>query len=235
MKEEHNLALIDKILSGQASAEEKLAFDQLMENDQEFSALVKDVELIQEGIQYAATKDELKNFVQTLDKKNPIVFWRIAAAISLLTVCAFSIYWFNRPADYYQEYYGRYTALTFQAPRGIADLYELKTSLLNDYKKGNGDQESLIQVQNLLEAYPNDQDLLLLCGLLLMETGSVEAAMDYLVKIDARDLSSISSYYLSLAYLKLGDYEKARIELKGVVEPDSLIDVAEQLLMKLDE
>lgn len=235
MEDQYYIELIDKNLAGKASKEEKMEFDQLLIKDQNFREVVEDMNLIVEGVQYASTKEELKNYIQTIDKNKSFVLWKIAASISILAVCVFSVYWFNRPSDYYQDYYGRYAALNFQAPRGISDLYEMKSDLLEDYKEGAEGEEALNKIKKLLEEYPNDQDLLLLYGLMLMDTGNVEASINYLEKIDESDLSSISSYYLSLAYLKSGENNKAIIKLKAVVEPDSLVDIAAKLLMKLDE
>lgn len=234
---------IERYVDGDMTAQETQAFEQQLATDPELNLLHKREQSIINGIRrYGMEKDvQFLRKLETSLSKEPsrslLKPWHYAIAASLLLLVV--SYWSLRnsqpdPAGLFEAYFKPYPGLSNAATRGTSDKSR-RTVAVQLYESGQ--YESARTQLDLILAEESDPELLLLLGNTNLILGRLdEAKSNFTTLSDEFDVLDVQArWYLSLCYLKEGNVEKAREELRQLSATEiSYAQKAKELLRKVE-
>ena len=230
MKEEDELAksrieVIEAYLNNELTEETQKLFNQWAIEDDSF---LDEIELHRQLAGELKNTDrlEFRSLLQEAEKQHvkqsqirrfaPPRLLRIAAAIIVMAAIAspFLYYYMqSSPDKLFKAYYASYE--TSMISRGENEAQSLDSALIAYENKDFS--TALITFQRLLSENKENDAATFFCAMCQMELGDFSAAINLYNKLieDANNLFvEQSHWYISLAYLKLGDLEKAKAHLK---------------------
>ena len=245
MEKEH---LIDKYVQGTISEDERLVLEKLKLEDPDIQKeidLLSDLKIVTE----LEDKTDLKNLLKETEAKlkqgetkviplfKKAKFW--IAAASIVIVVAIGITSLLNPFspsldELYAENFEPYKNVVNPSVRSDEDIDAEKQAFIS-YENGNY-SEALTQFKALYEGTSKSYFLLYQANC-FMALSNTKQAIPLLEKHSTEDtpLAIRSKWYLSLAYLKEGNKEKARELLTEVISEGGFkTTAATRLLQKLD-
>ena len=219
--------LIEQHLEGKLSEQDQTAFEKRIANDPELMAEVKLHEELKKNISDTSLMDFKEKIAAAENdyfghsKDNPFVRHRaslIAAALLLLLSVSFLIKYFDQPpmtgGELFTAYFEPYTNVI--SVRG-ADSEKRLESAMALYDKGNyplaiNQLEQLDTAERPMVAF--------YLGISHLAADNHVLAKPYFEKFafsKNNPLGPAASWYLALAHLKTGDYEKAKVLLTRVL------------------
>lgn len=239
MLNQEEFELIERFLEEKLEKDQMVLIRKRIESDQDFASLVDEIREMQLGIQRAALAEKLDSFHADLTEQKefkpirsirPLWFW--SGAASLFLVMTAGIWWIigqESPEEKrYQAYFSADPGLvTSMASEGN---YEFDRAMV-DYKDGNY-ANAISRWEKLLVEKPKNDTLNYFLGTALLSAKQDRKSVDFL-ELVAKDSSSgfysDANWYLGLAYLKLGEKEKAINYLSTSLRPE-----AEKLISELE-
>lgn len=214
------MELIERFHAGELLPEELTAFNDRLETDSIWRRKVDEVKWLLLGIQEASLKQRLESFHSAIPVNHITVSKtrvlpmarRILVAASLLLLVSLSLWWFLGRTSASGRLYSRYyqTDPGLVTAMGNADDYAFEKAMV-DYKNGNY-KEALASWAVQLSRRPSSDTLQYFTAAAQQALGNEKEAISLLEKV-ANNASSSFKYeacwYLGLAYLKLGDRDRA--------------------------
>jgi tetratricopeptide (TPR) repeat protein len=253
----NDIELIEKFLGGVMSEEEKSRFESRRLNDKEFNAMLKDMDLLVEGIRESGARSSKEEKLGRLKFHSEIMrmeedaeahessrskgrvvplyrrpqFVALAAAIALLIV---AIPFYNQgPSkdDLFKAYFEPFDSPGSDTKRGTNEITD-KAKAYDAYD--NGRYEEAIA---LFEKMQNDDPIMHLClGNAQLKVGQLEKAefnFNHLLA-EHEDLVTPARWYLALTYLKQNKVERAKSNLWQITKSSTYGEKARKLLKELD-
>lgn len=237
---EEKLDWIEKYLEGGLDEDQKKTIEHLLNIDAEFRGQLEDLKLIQLAIKEVDIESQLEVFHNKIDqnKRKSSVrkihpFLKIAASISIFLLSGVGLWWFlhhNKSEDkLYAQYYkpdpGLPTVMSSSADYTFDEAMQA-------YKLGSY-QEAALSWEKQLKTKVNNDTLNYFLGSTYLAQGKLEAAIEKFDSVLANKASIFledASWYKGLAYVKLGQLNKAKQTIIHVDHPKK-----EQLLKELDK
>jgi len=214
-------SLIVKFFENTLSPEELTEFNELMDNNEDFRKEVEFQKELKEVI-LLSDRENIKQELKAIEpgaRKSKFKMWPIAASfVVLLGISAF--WWFSdpnvNPEELFDAQFEPYRNVVQPIERG-SDTKDLRILAFRAYEEGNYDI-ALEGFNNLLEKY-NDSRIHFYKANVLLQLGKTEEAIDILEKnmTEADSLVEKHHWYLALAYLKIGEDDKAISQLKPLI------------------
>ncbi len=237
---QEQLEAIERYTNNTMSGEELLSFEERLQTDVEFKALVDDVQTMLLGIEAQSLKEQLDEFHEELPKTQVIEepsskvrsfqFRKIAVAAVL--VIALGSFWFlnqNSNSSLYAKYFTPDPGLP--TTMSTTKNFEFYDAMVN-YKQG--DYKIAIKKWEKLSVKAPDNDTLnYFLGVAHLANKNEKTAIGFLEKTTKNPqfiLLNDAYFYLGLSYLKKGDIEKAKANLK-----QSSVESSKELLSKLED
>src|SRR5690606_9044525 len=236
MNKEH---LIENYFLDKLSLQEQEAFNNLLEHDPEFKAQVAFESKVRKSIfvqKHQDLKSQLKSVEENLPKKRSNNSYWIAASVVLLLSLGF--YWMFRPlsteqlfADYYQP--------AANTTHPIVRDHNTQESQISQAFIAYESQDYKVAQELFSSVYSATQEseLLLYQGISCLELNNTQEAIRVLLSHKHMNDSLVhkTEWYLALAYLKSGETEKAKAQLKEVINHPQGYNIhqAKELLAKL--
>jgi len=237
-----NETLINSYFEGSLTESQQEDFDRLLMSDPAFAA---DFEFQQE-LQGSLKKNErqqIKNMLFNLNEatekpKTKVISmrpWLVAAsAVFLIGISAWLFFFTNTSLDSGQLYdvnFVPYENVVHPIERG-EQLEDLKTKAFTAYEDEN--YRLALELFKELQQKHADSYIDFYKGIVLMQLNKPEEAIPVLESYIASngELKDRATWYLALAYLKIGDYAKSKIELEKLIQMDSFKTKAAEELLK---
>lgn len=222
----HNDEKILNYLDGLMNADEKSEFESQLKQNPQLQQQVDDFRVAIEGLRQAGTREKVsslhREIMQELKKdqvpakvinmKRAVRYTMAVAASVLLILVGIQTfkYFNNTPEKLYNETFVEYSVSN---ERGTT---ENTTTIGNDYKNRN--YAGVIKDAQTNNLSPKDS---FLTALSFLQTGNTSSAIQWLNRINANNpYYQDAEFYLSLAYLKNKDYDKA-LDLMQQIHDDS--------------
>ncbi|MEQ8702975.1 MAG: tetratricopeptide repeat protein [Phaeodactylibacter sp.] len=233
---------IDEYLSDQLSAADQQAFEEELNRDPELRRQVdlqRDMAfLLSHQKDRAALKAQMEqtgaDFFAEAPSSRPKarIRWIGWAATAAAAAILLFVLWpvFVQP-DLYQQY-AEFPPLAL-SEKGTATTNWAAT----EQTFNTGDYtEAVEQLEDYLQAFPNDQQARLYLGISRMETGQLTNArlLFAIVATKAPGLSDYAQWYTALSYLKEGDKEAARSVLEQIEAGTTFYGQAQEVLGALE-
>jgi hypothetical protein len=191
----------------------------LLENEQEAEAILEDLDSAIEE-KFGSTA------VEQLEKKKRVIpVWLSVAAGALILILSAWWLWFGSksPEQLYTQYFTPLeNDLSVSLMGAETDNSALAISLKHYSARRYG--EAVFSIGQYLKMYPENQALRVYYGISLMETGAVTEAIKQFETIDKKAISTnyqqAIDWYLSLAYLKANQPEKAKQLLQKISDQE---------------
>lgn len=250
MANENQYEQLDRYLDGAMPEEEHQAFEAALEQDEQMQKallLQRDLRAGIDQLGHTALRDRLRQIHQeeVRGHEAPIVplrsdrgLWRRWAAVAALLVAAVGLlYWaVNRnelaPGDLYASHYEPYPLSLTQrgASEQLAQQQAETAYLAGDYAT------ALPLLQRLIQADPNDGELVLATAIAEWETGKVSEALTRLQGLEGNALLKDRAFwYQAMIHLKNEDWAAAKTALGTVAadEGSRFVEPARELLDQL--
>lgn len=229
-------ASIEKYLLGNASAEERIAFENKIATDSSWASKVNEVKLLLAGIETASLKDRLDTYHANIKKNQPrqdggrIVLlrrkWLVAASVALLVAVSAWLYISgqNKYETLYTAYYKPDPGL--MSAMGVGDNYLFNKAML-EYKTGNY-KEAISEWSKLKTGTSQNDTLDYFLGAAQQADGNSAAALILLRSVTSDTQNPFykdACWYTGLALLKQGSINEAipYLEKSGRSESIELI------------
>ena len=244
---EKDIALLERYFDAELNEEEKNYFASRVEHDKDFNALVHREKIIIGAIRNQGLLDNLaylKSIEEKIEGNHSIPFssnfktWHYysAAAVIVLLIGVKFLFPIQQQSseELFTSYFKAYPNMFEPILRGT-DVATQRTEAFQAYEQGNYEKASLLFTE-LLKEDKEPGILLLLSNSNLMRGQVAEAQKNLVTLIEESDELDIQAkWYLSLAYLKSGDKEKARKILRELGGTEiSYASKAKELLEKVD-
>lgn len=211
--------------------EEKKDFESLLETDDELKAELELTRLAIEGVMDQGLRNELGTIHDKLDAgtkqaKQVNMKWYLAAAASVLLVASIFVVQWDRSQVNHQElaeaYFTPYPNLLIKRGDNHGSSKELLEAYsLNDFHK----------VDSLYEFVTEEEDLITLyAAIAKLAMELPKEAIDLLSPLQQSKCKEQAVWYMSLAYLQLGDIEKSRELLSTISEGQFNYNEAQEIL-----
>ncbi|MEQ8244131.1 hypothetical protein [Fulvivirga sp.] len=222
MTPKEQIELFDNFINGNLSGDEKLAFENRLNNDLKLKEEFDEYRLIIAGIvEHGAKglKEKLKEREEYYrrSRTNAKMYYKIAAAILLVMVSTFLILKYAYSpnlASLYLKYYEPYPNIVDPLDRtGNSEV--LSAYQLYELGKYNETIEKLSAIpDNIIK--PSS---LFYLGQAYMATSELEKALDCFQKIeDSSNYYQIAQWHIALTFLKLNDVEQVEKQLETIIE-----------------
>lgn len=241
--------LIDKYLDGELEGDKLQIFEKMMEEDSEFLREVdfqkevreaiaeEDVLELREKLQRIAESDQEK--CRTIPGKK-IVYTMAAAVIGIVLMAGtwLLLKQFNPdPSELYAQYYSPYeNVYSIRSAVTQNTMEEPATKAFRNYNK-NDWTEAEKYFASAINNNPGNISYLFYAGIVKLELNKTEEALHHFKKViqEEEGLFTQQAYwYISLAYLKSGNTDKAESYLNFIVDHEMIRkEEAESLLDKI--
>jgi tetratricopeptide (TPR) repeat protein len=244
---EKDIALLERYFDAELNEEEQKNFASRVEQDKDFNALVQREKVIIGAIRNQGLLDNLaylKSIEEKIEGNHSIPlssnfktwhYYSAAAVIVLLIAVKFLLPSSQQTSqELFTSYFKAYPNMFEPTVRGANEVTK-RTEAFQAYEQGNYKKASLLFTELLKEN--QEPGVLLLLGNANLMLGQVAEAQKNLVTLieESDDLDIQAKWYLSLAYLKSGDKEKARKILRELGGTEiSYASKAKELLEKVD-
>ncbi len=240
---EERFDLIDRYFENALSPKERLEFNDLLQNNEEFRKEFLFHKDLKEAItrhQNEELKETLGKFETNLNKNSRFsvvpVKWLAAASLAvLLSLGSWMVknHVFPSNETIFETYYEPYPNTVFPIVRG-SELHTIEYRAFLAYEAG--EYHKAINLFNSVEN-PNEKHIEFYRGLCLLSVGKTEDAIRTLIPLTEPDQGTLqnmdcrqkATWYLGLAYLKQGKEEEARYFM------DILRNQNEELRFKKEE
>jgi tetratricopeptide (TPR) repeat protein len=254
-----DIELIEKFLGGVMSEEEKSRFENRRASDKEFNAMLKDMDLLVEGIKGSAAKSTKEEKLERLGFHSEIMrmeedaqteesadtakrviplyrrpqFLALAAAIALLITLV--PFYYEGPSNdkLFIKYFEPFDSPGSGTERGTNTISD-KGKAYEAYDNGRYD-EAVILFEDLLRK--TDDPIIHLClgnaQLQLGQLDKAEKSFNY-VLTEHEDLVTPAKWYQALTYLKQNRMERAKSTLWQISKSSTYGEKAQNLLKDLD-
>ena len=250
MANENQYEQMDRYLDGSMPKEEHQAFEAALEQDEQMQKallLQRDLRAGITRLGHSAFRDRLRQIheEEVGGHEAPVVplgsergLWRRWAAVAALLVAAVGLlYWaVNQtelaPGDLYASHYEPYPLSLTQrgAPEQVAQQQAETAYLAGDYAT------ALPLLQGLVQADPNDGELVLATAIAEWETGKTNEALTRLQTLENHPLLKDRAFwYQAMIHLKQDDRAAAKSALEAVIadEGSRLAEPARELITQL--
>lgn len=241
--EEHDIALIDRHLRGELSADEIRDVDRRLAEDKAFAELHEDLRHIEKGLQLAELSRALGVIQQAEEaaKGNgtgrTILGWRlwlpIAASVSLIVVAA----WFfltkaTKPEELFAQYFEVYPNVEAPIYRdsSVADSLPAKDLAFRHYAEE--DFEGAIALFESI-AEP-DEGTRFYLGMSYLAKGDAGKAIEVFqnLRSEAVDYKTQIDWFLALAFIKNDDAQNAAALLKELAASGTAYEERSRAILK---
>ena len=229
-----NNYLIEGYFSGTLTEEEEALFQEKMENDPDFAQTVRDLEMLENGLN-ALGFDEIakdiedwemnylarRTVTQSIARRS--VFWRYTGIAASLLMLVGVTYMLNRvqkqstPADVFVQYYEPYdNMITFRD--SVSSSEELLQSGMEAYEEEDFSL-AITVLQEYIKTAEDDLRPYIYLGISQMELGKYSDADESFVKVmTLNSYRQQAQWYRVLNYLKTGNQKKAISYMKEVLD-----------------
>lgn len=224
------LESIERYLLGETSAEERLAFENKLQEDGAWAAKVDEVKLLMLGIEKAELKERLHEYHNDIKKNGANAAggktiglnrkWLVAASVVMLA--SLSVWFFTIRPDKYEKLYATYFQPDpgLMSAMGVGENYAFNKAML-DYKTGNY-KKAIAEWDKLRTDMPGNDTLEYFLGVAQQANGNNTAAIGLLQKA-ANDSNNPfykdACWYIGLALLKKGNIQESIIWLEKSGHP----------------
>jgi len=215
--------LIEKYFSNSLSPKEQLKFNELLHTDEKFKIELDFQKDLQKVI-YRNQRNDLKKVLQNFEQHKPVVKllniskkWLVAASILLIVGLGYIFLKndnYSSPDDLFVQNYEPYRNIVLPVARG-ATSNTIEQSAFVAYENGN-----YRKAINLFNSVPNknDQYIQFYKAMCYMSLNKPKDAISLLKIITESDYNlnsginfkELANWYLALAYLDLGEIERAK-------------------------
>lgn len=250
MANENRYEQLDRYLDGTMTPEEHRAFEAALEQDKQMQKallLQRDLRAGIDRLGHTALRDRLRLIHQEEvgEQEAPVVslgsdrgLWRRWAAVAALLVAAVGLlYWAVHqtaltPGDLYASHYEPYPLSLTQrgAPEQVAQQQAEMAYQSGDYST------ALPLLHRLVQADPDDGELVLATAIAEWETGKTDEALTRLQSLEDHPLLKDRAFwYQGMIYLKQENWAGAQTALEAVAadEGSRFMESAGELLEKL--
>jgi len=235
MREEEDIALIDRFLEGSLSEAEAESVKKRIGSDKEFASLYNDMKYLVASTRVVGRRD-LIDFLKKEDAKSSGQgvqwYWLSGVAAVITLVVAFFIFRDTGNA-LVDEYFAPYPNTIAPVVRGTATDSSLRATALEQYELGN----YVAALESLEQITPSNPDDLFYMGISALGIKDYSSAVTYLKDYELKGESFITQtkWYLALAYLGADNVEQSRSYLNSLAAEDSgYQQQAAELLSKID-
>lgn len=222
---QQELETIEQYLRDEMSDSARAAFEQRMEQDEQFRETVAYYSNVIEGIETASLKSTLESYHAEMEqtrngetskepadstKRYPFVKYLVAA--SLLLVVGITVWMIAFQQNSQQQLFAAYFEPDpgLITPMSSTDQYEFYAGMI-DYKQENY-RQAIAKWEPLLDERPRSDTLNYFLGVAQLATGDEDEALPYLemtLKTPESAFGNEAYFYMGLAYLKNGNREAA--------------------------
>lgn len=253
---EDRYELFDSYLLGRMTGEDKASFEKSLVEDSVFANDFKDFQIITKGLEEAG-ENKFRQNLNEIDKEiaEPVllkrslkIYWAAAATLTLLVGIATIIY-FTQGINtnklyisYYQHYkndlveYSRGEGAVTNVKNLTDDQSKILTEAMRAYDKKDYEKTIDLIEDNLIIKNP-DPGIVFFLAVSQLELNRVDEAienLEFLTETTNHKYYEQAQWYLSLAYVKAGYIEKAKLLLKEISMKSKIYKPnAEELLKKL--
>tara|TARA_R110002012_G_scaffold259550_3_gene441140 strand:+ start:29056 stop:29793 length:738 start_codon:yes stop_codon:yes gene_type:complete len=242
--EEHDIALIDRYLSGELSESEAEALRQRLAAEKDFAQLFEDVRYLQKGLERAELEKAWKaiqaaeaNIVETAPTGAATFSWKVwlpaAASVALLVVVA----WFfllrsTEPQALYAEYFEVYPNVEAPIYRDSSTKDSLTSKDLAFRRYADEDYGMAIEIFESIQQ--PDEGTLFYLGMSYLAKGNAKqaAAVWEPLSNEAEDYKTQIQWYLALAWLKLDEEEKAKVIFEELAKSGTAYEERSRAILK---
>ena len=213
------LETVERYYNCTMAKEERIGFEEQIQNDPAFKIVVDDIRTTLLGIEKQSLKEQLEEYHKDIPKKNPFVkptikarslnFFKIAIAAGI--IIALGVFWFLGGSSNDQLY-----AKHFKPDPGLpttmssSDNFVFYDAMVN-YKQGQY-AKAILKWKKLEQKSPDNDTINYFLGVAYLADKNAEKAIPYLNKT-LNNTESVfledAYYYLGLAYLKSDKTEEA--------------------------
>ena len=221
---------IEKYLLGEMGPEERAGFEQELSNNADLQAALEQTRLLVRGIEYAGMKGMMDDFhnmipdnahenryIQTTFKtmRNKMMPYLIAASVLLLVVLG--VWWLTNLQPAHEKLFARHYQPDpgLITPMSSGENYLFYAGMV-EYRLGNYDN-AIDKWSQVLNQKPLNDTLSYFLGVAFLSVNDLSSATAMLNDAVAHTQSVFIDdawYYLGLAHLKKGNWEKALAALK---------------------
>lgn len=207
---------IENYLLGHMNAEESLSFEKRMQGDPLLRNQVDDLKVLIKAIEIDSLKDQLRNISADVENENPksgrpIGKWLIAAA--LLALIGTASFWLLKRAPLHERLFDSYFYKDPGLPTTMGNSKNLAfTEAMTNYKLGNYDA-AIQEWENMLKTDSDNDTLNYFIGMGYLANNNAQKSTSFLESAASNKHSVFLSdtyHYLALAYLKLGEIDRAK-------------------------
>ena len=236
------LDLIEKFIQNRLSSEEKLTFDELLNNDIDFKNEVAFHTNLKKAVKNN-DDENFKNLISDLElkvkrqgQKHSYSKWLAAASIVLLLGLTYFLTIFNKPStnDLFASYFQPYENVIFPIERS-SDQQGDKVLAFYTYQEGDY-EAAILLFSRLYNSTKEPYYLFYEANALLQLDRANEAVPLLLEHLKTKDaLTDKTKWYLALAYLKEQDKHNAKKYLREVIKDGNYkARDAKELLKKMN-
>lgn len=228
------LETVERFYNGTMSKQEHLNFELRLDEDSQFRTQVEDIKTLILGIENQSLKEQLDTFHEDIPKSSPtkpsgfnFSNIRKLAAAAVILIAITSVWYFMTPQT--DRLYAKYFTPDPGLPTTMSSNanFEFYDAMVN-YKQG--DFKTAIEKWEAIKVKNDTLNYFL--GVAHLANKNEKDAVAFLEKATQNSdftLSNEAFYYLGLAYLKDGNIEKAKLNLKR-----STIENSQALLSALN-
>lgn len=214
------LEAVERYDNGTMAQEERIAFEEQLNNDADFKSVVEDIRITLLGIETQTFKERMDEFhqeipetrsVETLPSKSPsLSFSKIAIAAGI--IIALGMFWFLSGSSndrLFTEYFKPDPGLP--TTMSSSDNFVFYDAMVN-YKQGDY-KTAISKWKKLNEKSPGNDTITYFLGVAYLANKNTDEAVLYLNKtLNTADSVFLEDayYYLGLAYLKSDKSDEAR-------------------------
>ncbi|MEE9363492.1 MAG: CDC27 family protein [Cellulophaga sp.] len=233
--------LLEKYIQNRLTSEEKLVFNELLKNDEDFRREVllhtdiKKAVTYEDDIKFKGLVSNLENKSKNRDLKRSYGKWLIAASIALLLGLSYFININNKVTgnELFASYFVPYRNVIAPLERGSETIQQSEQFLaFMAYEKG--EYKNAIALFTKLYTTTKEPYYLFYKANALLKLERANEAIPLLLKhLKTKDtLTDRTNWYLALAYLKIKENQKAKEILNVVISKGAYKNKEAKLLLK---
>lgn len=219
--DKQNRQTFDDFLAGHMDEQEKAAFLNRLEEDNELKAAFEAYKKISEGLEEAFLKEELVSIHQYAGRKKKTQFTWLAVAASITLIIGG--YWLFQPLGT-EDLYAKYFIADPGLPTVMGDVgstYEFNDAMV-DYKMKNYDT-AIEKWKTLLEKHPESDTLNYYLGMAYLNKGQDQKSLSFLKKKSVAGSTVFKNgaqWYEALILIKKDEVQQAKQLLEKLPESE---------------
>ena len=235
----NNQKYIDAYFENTLTDDEKIIFQNLLNEDQDFTTAFNYENNLKKAItlnERAILKQKLQSFENQKDSYKPFKKWYLVASIALFVF--FGLWFVNKETNseiLYDSYYSSYPNVVAPTVRG-KNSHDLKTNAFFEYDNGN--YKNALTLFSTIYTSDKSDYALFYKALSLLELNKPKEAIATFELFDINDNNAFTPYvkwYKALAYLKTNQNAEAKRLILSLAETDNpQQEMAKKLVVDMD-